>query len=114
MGMAPSLVAAGTSLIISQRLIPKICPACKGSGKQGKTSCPLFGGRGRKGRAAVFECLPMTDTVRDKVRSGMTKDLIREMRRAGQSTLETSIQRLAGKGVISRKFIDLGGEGGSS
>lgn len=114
MGIAPSLAAAGTSLIISQRLIPKICPSCHGTGTVENKPCSLCGGRGRKGRAPIFECLPMTETVRDLVRSGNTRGIAKEMIRSGQMTLEESMERLADQGIIARETGRLYVAGGRS
>jgi len=94
MGIEPFLITSTINLIISQRLIRKICPKCIESTEitlaevskvlsqelarklfKGKESIRVFGGRGCPlcqktgylGRTGIFEVLEMTEPIKDMV-----------------------------------------------
>jgi type IV pilus assembly protein PilB len=88
MGIEPFLVATSVDLIIAQRLMRKICPACRQEEKppdmyldyiEGmgyKTSrdtfyvgkgCPKCYQTGYKGRFAIYELLPMRHEIREMI-----------------------------------------------
>ena len=89
MGVEPFLIAYSINLVVAQRLVRKLCPACKRldpapdedlldvlgfdrdildqkvihiAGNQ--RDCPTCNGLGFKGRRAVAEVLPFTPTIR--------------------------------------------------
>jgi general secretion pathway protein E len=53
LGLEPWLVGSALELAIAQRLVRRVCTACKGAG------CEKCGGTGFNGRAAIFEWLRM-------------------------------------------------------
>jgi general secretion pathway protein E len=105
MGVDPFLVATGLEGVIAQRLVCKICPACKQSYEPGvevsrllglKPGQKVFKGRGceqcintgYKGRIGIFEVLPMTDEIRDLVVTRPHPSAVRDLaRKAGVATL---------------------------
>jgi type IV pilus assembly protein PilB len=91
MGIEPFLVASSVNLILAQRLARVICANCKEDqpgvaedvikkiGWAGEpfvpqhgTGCVNCGGTGFRGRIALYEVMPITDTLREQIISGGT------------------------------------------
>jgi general secretion pathway protein E len=64
-GIEPYLITSSLVGVLAQRLVRRICPACKGTGQSasGGRCEPCFAA-GYKGRLAVYELMTMTDTLR--------------------------------------------------
>jgi type II secretory ATPase GspE/PulE/Tfp pilus assembly ATPase PilB-like protein len=114
MGVEPFLITSSLIMVGSQRLVRKICPACKesyeldketaaklkmGSGKEKVTlyrgkGCPGCFGSGYKGRIAVIEVLTLTPGIKTLILESAQDHVIREeARRQGMKTLrENGIQ----------------------
>lgn len=86
LGVEPYLVSSGLQLVLGQRLVRKLCPACKIASKPtaeqlarmgdaGKSvdkiysprGCPKCVGTGFMGRRGVFELLKVTDDMREVI-----------------------------------------------
>src|SRR5438876_10777939 len=86
LNVEPYLVASGLQMVLAQRLVRKLCPACKIASKpspdqlarMGKAGegvqkiysprgCPKCVGTGFMGRRGVFEILKVTDDMREIV-----------------------------------------------
>ena len=85
LGVEPYLVASGLQLVLAQRLVRKLCPACKIADASRRPSssrawarpakacekiysprgCPKCVGTGFVGRRGVFELLKVTDEMRE-------------------------------------------------
>ncbi|MBL8761322.1 MAG: type II/IV secretion system protein [Phycisphaerae bacterium] len=68
-GIEPYLITSSLVGVLAQRLVRRICPACKGTGQGvgvgvGVGRCEACFGAGYKGRLAVYELMTMTDTLR--------------------------------------------------
>jgi type IV pilus assembly protein PilB len=109
MGIPPFLVASSLVLILAQRLGRRICKDCKdpfvidetalvpyGHQPQGLGTVTLYKGKGcqtcnftgMKGRAAIYEIMPVTPEVRDMILKGaVTADLRRVAQTQGMKTL---------------------------
>lgn len=86
MGVAPYLISAALSLVISQRLVRRLCPACRGEDRM--PPCAACGGTGRQGRMGLFEMLELTEGERALIRRlAPPAELRRCMKEAGQPTL---------------------------
>jgi general secretion pathway protein E len=59
LGVAPYLISATLEAVLAQRLVRKICLACRAQG------CPDCRGTGYSGRTGLFELLVMTDDIRE-------------------------------------------------
>jgi len=91
MGVEPFLVASSVNLILAQRLARVICSGCRAPAELPPqafldvgvpneevgaftafhgTGCPQCNGSGYRGRIALYEVMPMGDTLRDLVLSG--------------------------------------------
>ncbi|WP_255421860.1 GspE/PulE family protein [Tepidibacillus sp. HK-1] len=62
MGIEPYLIASSIRLILAQRLVRKRC-SCNGQNPE----CLICGGDGYQGRFAVFEMLPIDDSIHDLI-----------------------------------------------
>ena len=86
MGIEPYLVSDALVAVISQRLIKKLCPACKQSVETNKEQmqvlglskpqtiykakgCPFCHNTGYKGRVAIHEIMYLNDEIRSKLTS---------------------------------------------
>ncbi|NUQ53129.1 MAG: Flp pilus assembly complex ATPase component TadA [Phycisphaerales bacterium] len=64
-GIEPYLITSSLVGVLAQRLVRRICPACKGTGQSaGAGRCEPCFAAGYKGRLAVYELMTMTDTLR--------------------------------------------------
>jgi type IV pilus assembly protein PilB len=117
LGVSPLLLADSVEVIVSQRLIRKICPSCRieyaadaekmieiGAPnraiewveKYGERplfsanpkGCPDCEGQGYRGRTAIHEVVRITDDIRDGVQEGLTqRELTALARGAGMASL---------------------------
>jgi type IV pilus assembly protein PilB len=123
MGIEPFLVASSVNLILAQRLARVVCSNCKSPAELPKealldiqvppeqigtftsfvgTGCPNCNGSGYRGRVALYEVMPMWDSLRELVLSGASaNELKKASMEAGMMTLRQSgIQKLR-EGVTS-------------
>src|SRR5216110_3476569 len=112
MGIPPFLVSSSILLILAQRLGRKVCVGCKepyevdeqtlvpygyastGRGRvtlhKGK-GCPACNFTGMKGRVAIYECMPISDELRDGILRSVTTAELREIAQSqGMKTLRQS------------------------
>jgi Type II secretory pathway, ATPase PulE/Tfp pilus assembly pathway, ATPase PilB len=119
MGVAPYLVAEAITGIISQRLLRKLCPACK----QGyppeerdkkilrdqnvhklykATGCPACNNTGYKGRTAIHEVLYLNNTLRNVIEKGANAEELRKLAlKDGMVPLYENCRQLVLKGITS-------------
>jgi len=119
MGIPEYLVADALAGVIAQRLVKRLCPACK---KRGKTTakemeilgisepisifrpvgCQFCGNTGYKGRIAIHEILFMDDEMKNEVARSRNLDTLRELAlKNGMVRLWQSCQSLVFKGITS-------------
>jgi type IV pilus assembly protein PilB len=123
MGVEPFLVASSVNIIVAQRLARRICESCKTplevnpevlvniglSAAEAKhtavhygTGCTKCSGTGYKGRIALYECMTMTETLKEFVLNGAsTAELKREAIRQGMQTLRGSGLKFLKEGVTT-------------
>jgi type IV pilus assembly protein PilB len=125
MGIDAFLLPAALNLMISQRLVGRLCDACKveavpakdiaaiiakelaglreGPHKAWKSKgCPACRGKGIAGRIAIFEVLSMTRELADIVTGGPTENkVVEEAKRQGMLTLRQDGLLKAADGLIS-------------
>ena len=111
LGLEPQLVAASLSGVLAQRLVRRICDACRAtmvlddavkntfraSGIElqafyGK-GCPICEGEGYRGRSAIFEWMPMSDELRSLTLSRVPLPTLR------RCAIEEGMQELLDDGV---------------
>jgi len=77
MGVENFLIASSLVAVLSQRLVRKICPACKGESRtnfevledpsENFKGCKTCGSTGYKGRLGVYELLPVSERIRHAI-----------------------------------------------
>ncbi len=119
MGVADYLVSDALVGVIAQRLVKRLCPACK---KRGKTNtkemeilgiqepiniyrphgCQFCNGTGYKGRIAVHEMMFMNENMKNLVAKEKNLEILREAAKEnGMVTLWGSCKNLVEKGITS-------------
>jgi type IV pilus assembly protein PilB len=123
MGIEPFLISASVILIVSQRLIRKVCAQCREeedipvsalvnigfSEEEAKMvkcykgkGCPTCNGSGYKGRIGLFEVMPLKDEIREMVLEGASADEIKKTAvRFGMKSLRMSGLTKIKEGVTS-------------
>ena len=126
LGVPAAALVEGISGVLSQRLVRKLCPACREAyvptpqilgqlgipegrvqafyrpPQQPEQVCPQCGGVGYKGRTAIFELLKVGDTVRKVLKTGPKPDLLRQAaRKDGLRGFQEEGVLLVAKGVTS-------------
>ena len=84
-----SAVASAVELVFNQRLIRKLCSACKGAG------CETCLRTGYQGRVPLVEWLRVSEAIRDKIRRRELTSLV------SAQTLEASARALVEQGVTN-------------
>jgi len=125
MGVPPFLLASSLILAQAQRLFRKLCPICKkpcdidpeilransidpalfeGITIFDSVGCAKCNGIGYKGRGAVMEVLPISETIRDAITKGSSSSVIRERAvGAGMVTLKDAGMLKVRNGITSIK-----------
>lgn len=115
MGVSPFLQAETLNLLVSQRLVRLLCPSCKRQyeHRQGitlyrKTGCAECYYTGYKGRKAIYEVIPVDQTIAESIRQGHISNL--DIHKNDLSTLADSALTLLREGRTSLEevisFID--------
>lgn len=95
MGVPPFLVAGGLTGVVAQRLVRRICRACRGRGCDGCHD-------GYRGRTGVFQVLTVTDAMRDEVTRGASATRLRALaREAGMGRLGDDARRAVAEGLTT-------------
>ena len=111
-GIEPFLVASSINIVVAQRLARRICDGCKDrldvspevlvnigvpaaeamhTEVHYGTGCPKCSGTGYKGRIALYECMAMTDTLKEFVQNGASAaEIKREAIKQGMASLRAS------------------------
>jgi general secretion pathway protein E len=125
LGVEPFLLAASLRLIVAQRLVRILCPDCKrmeplsaerhggdrrfvalgfapGDELYEPVGCERCAGTGYIGRRAVFEILPITETIHKLVVEGASERMVEDAARAeGMTTLTEDGIRKVREGLTS-------------
>ena len=117
MGVEPSLVATAINCIVAQRLARKLCVECRepytpdstereelglepGVTLYRATGCARCGGTGYRGRAALYEVMPIHGRIRRLVEAS-TEEIFAAAVEEGMTTLRSDGIRLCVAGVSS-------------
>ncbi|MEM9020145.1 MAG: GspE/PulE family protein [Planctomycetota bacterium] len=121
MGVEPFLVSSSLEMVVAQRLVRLICPACKqpiaieeaaliraetGGDMPDRlfhgTGCPECGGTGYRGRRGIFEVMPITDSIRALVTERASARVIRQQAvEEGMKSLREDGWRLVREGLTT-------------
>ncbi|HOY67193.1 MAG TPA: GspE/PulE family protein [Candidatus Ozemobacteraceae bacterium] len=117
------LLMSSLNLVLAQRLVRRLCTTCRTPRdlrpdeadlfRSGRRPDQLFEAKGCKrcmgtgylGRVGLFEFLPITDEIRDRVQEGKLSDGMGIIRQTMVRTLRQSGLLLVGEGVID--FVEL-------
>jgi type IV pilus assembly protein PilB len=95
MGVPPYLVAGGLSGVVAQRLVRRVCGACRG---RGCDACV----KGYRGRTGIYQVLTVSDALRDEIsRGGSSAELRRLARATGMGTLASDARRAVASGLTT-------------
>jgi type IV pilus assembly protein PilB len=115
MGIEPFLITASLNMVVAQRLVRRICEACKedweaphdlieglnipdGTQLKKGHGCDRCLGRGYKGRVALYEVMELSDKMREAIVEGTTTTQLKRM------AMENNLITLRMSGV--RKIVD--------
>ena len=100
LGIAPFLIASTVEAVLAQRLVRRLCPACRGKG------CGECRASGYRGRTGLYELLVVTDELRTAVgRGAASGELAAIAAHGGMRTLRQHGEQLVRDGVTSREEV---------
>ena len=121
MGVEPYLIGDSVVGIIAQRLVRKLCPKCRkareATDQEKKllmvpasmpqtvyepVGCEDCGGIGYRGRTAIYEIMPVTAKLRNRIHDKVTADELQEIAvTEGMSTLRMAAAKKVKEGITS-------------
>ncbi len=121
MGIEPYLIADSTIGVLAQRLVRRLCPACKRQKKADAEElellqlapdadvtiyepcgCPRCDGAGFRGRIGVYEIMEVTQSLKSIIsKNGSAEDIKKKALEEGMSTLRMSATRYVLEGITS-------------
>ena len=124
MGVEPFLLASSLIGVMAQRLVRKLCPACKKphtatqsecewlnlSGNEppliySASSCPECNQLGYVGRTGVYEFVPVDDQLQDMIHDGAGEHAMEEYGRTKAASLRQDGRRLILEGITSLEEV---------
>ncbi|MBN1764752.1 MAG: type II/IV secretion system protein [Sedimentisphaerales bacterium] len=126
LGIKPMLLASGLDVIISQRLIRRLCPVCKRSANLSDTQitrlqskgldpsavmeprgCKECGWTGYRGRTGIFDVTVLDDTIKSQLLSSnlSLSEFRTDGKGLGRNNMEKQGIRLALAGITSLKEV---------
>jgi type IV pilus assembly protein PilB len=100
LGVPAATIASSLRLVLSQRLLRKICDVCRNVSEGSWRGCPDCGFSGYRGRIAAYEALELDDDVRAIVGSG-SDELAPLVGRHVPTTIRRRADELAASGVTT-------------
>ncbi len=123
MGVEPFLLSSTLTALVAQRLVRKLCDACKepysppavelaelGLSGRGHTfyrpvGCPACSGVGYVGRLGIYEIVPMTEQLRTMIHDGATESQMSAVAFAARQTLLADGAEKVAAGLTSRDEV---------
>jgi general secretion pathway protein E len=100
LGVPPYLIAATLDGVLAQRLVRKICEACRGE------RCPACRNTGYRGRLGLFELFPVDDEAKQAIVAGRSRaDLTALARAKGMRTLAEDGQTKVAAGLTTLEEV---------
>jgi general secretion pathway protein E len=100
LGVAPFLIASTVEAVLAQRLVRRLCAACRGKG------CGECRQTGYQGRTGLYELLEVTDELRAALgRGAASGELAAIVVRGGMRTLRQHGEQLVREGITSREEV---------
>jgi general secretion pathway protein E len=106
MGIEPFLLSSSLLGAVAQRLVRKLCPACKRYDEHGKqwhaVGCDKCGHTGYQGRVGVYELLLTTDEIRAQIHDRASEaDIRATAQRNGMRTMREDGERWLADGITT-------------
>ncbi|MDT7837600.1 type II secretion system ATPase GspE [Aquabacterium sp. OR-4] len=109
MGVEPYLLSSSLLGAQAQRLVRKLCGACKRQDAQGRwhpVGCPACGHSGYKGRTGVYELMVVDDALRELIHNRASDAEVAAAARAnGYLTMREDGERLVAEGITSAEEV---------
>jgi type IV pilus assembly protein PilB len=127
MGIEPFLVASATNLILAQRLVRRVCSKCRephvlqpevlrelqmgveqaaGATFMKGTGCYECNKTGYRGRAGIYEVMPISATIRDMILArAATSEIKKQAVREGMLTLRMDALQKLSQGITSAEEV---------
>jgi general secretion pathway protein E len=110
MGIEPFLLASSLLGVLAQRLVRRLCPACKrpagGAGGWLPVGCTACGQTGYAGRTGIYELLQVDDAIRDRIHSGDGETAVRRAAlERGMRPLRDDAQRWVDEGITAQEEV---------
>jgi general secretion pathway protein E len=114
MGVEPFLLSSSLLGVLAQRLVRKLCPACKRQDETGPpetrrwhpVGCPACSHTGYKGRTGVYELMTVNDSVQALIHNrGAEQELAAAARAAGLRSMREDGERLVREGITSAEEV---------
>ena len=100
MGVEPFLLSSSLLGALAQRLVRKLCTACRGAG------CEACGHTGYAGRTGVFELLTVDEPIRGLIhRQAPEADIRAQAQAGGMQLMREDAERLIAAGITSREEV---------
>src|SRR3954452_3531829 len=105
MGVEPFLLSSSLIGVLAQRLVRKLCVACRKVDQRGHwhpVGCPACAMTGYKGRTGVYELMDVNDEVRSLIHGRAAEaDILAAAHRNGLQSMREDGERLVAEGVTS-------------
>jgi general secretion pathway protein E len=109
LGVLPDIMAGNIIGVIAQRLVRKLCTACRRQDADGRwqaVGCPRCGESGYHGRTGIYELLLMTPRLAATIHGGGAEaDLRRIAVEEGMLTMAADAERWIAAGVTTREEV---------
>ncbi|CAN5245713.1 type II secretion system ATPase GspE [soil metagenome] len=109
MGVEPFLLSSSLIGVLAQRLVRKLCPACKkidAIGRYHPVGCPVCSNTGYKGRTGVYELMAVDDKVRGLIHNRAAESQIFVAAEAnGLRSMREDGERLVAEGITSPEEV---------
>jgi len=109
MGVEPFLLSSSLLGVLAQRLVRKLCVACKKADAQGRyhpVGCAECGQTGYKGRTGVYELMCANEEVRALIHGRAAEpQLLEAAEHAGLRSMREDGERLVSEGITSAEEV---------
>lgn len=109
MGVEPYLLSSTLLGALAQRLVRKLCPACKrqdGDGRWHPVGCEVCSHTGYKGRTGVYELMVADDALRSMIHNQASEaELLAAAQGSGLKSMREDGDRLVRQGVTSLEEV---------
>jgi general secretion pathway protein E len=109
MGVEPFLLSSTLLGVLAQRLVRKLCPACKRQDEAGRwhpVGCRECSHTGYKGRTGVYELMVVDESMQTLIHNrAAEQELVAAARRAGLRSMREDGERLVREGITSAEEV---------